>query len=63
MAKKTVPERKHIRDEHKWDLTPLFGSDAKWESLYAEIEGEIESYAYYVIVYQMASLSVMQAGF
>jgi oligoendopeptidase F len=47
MTKKTIPARKDIPDEHQWDLTPLFESEASWESLYKQIETEIESYATY----------------
>ena len=47
MAKKTIPVRKDISDEYKWDLTELFKSDDALESLYKEIETEIIDYAGY----------------
>jgi oligoendopeptidase F len=32
MTKKTIPERRNIPDDHKWDLTALFNSDEDWEN-------------------------------
>jgi oligoendopeptidase F len=45
MTKKTIPERKNIPDDHKWDLTALFNSDRDWEKWFAEVESQINSYA------------------
>jgi len=45
MTKKTIPERKNIPDDHKWDLTALFNSDEDWEKWFAEVENQINSYA------------------
>jgi len=45
MTKKTIPERKDIPDDHKWDLTVLFNSDQDWEKWFAEVESQINSYA------------------
>jgi len=45
MKKKTIPERKDIPEDHKWDLTGLFNSDRDWEKWFAEIESQISSYA------------------
>ena len=45
MTKKTIPERKDIPDDHKWDLTALFNSDQDWEKWFAEVESQINSYA------------------
>ncbi len=47
MSQKTIPDRKDIAPDHKWDLTPLFDSEDQWESLYSELEKEIEGYAAY----------------
>ena len=47
MTKTLIPDRKDIPDDHKWDLTPLFQSDADWESLFVEVEQEMESYTDY----------------
>jgi oligoendopeptidase F len=47
MSKKMVPERKEIKGDQKWDLSPLFESDETWEALYTEIEKEIGSYNNY----------------
>ena len=45
MTKKTIPERRNIPDDHKWDLTALFNSDEDWEKWFAEVESRINSYA------------------
>jgi oligoendopeptidase F len=45
MTKKTIPERKNIPDDHKWDLTGLFNSDEDWEKWFAKVESQINSYA------------------
>lgn len=45
MIKKTIPERKDIPEDHKWDLTALFNSDQDWENGFAEVESQINSYA------------------
>ena len=45
MTKKTIPERKSISDDHKWDLTSLFNSDRDWEKWFAQVESQIKSYA------------------
>ena len=47
MTKQTIPDRKDIPDDHKWDLTPLFDSDDSWETLFTELEKEISHYAQY----------------
>ena len=47
MSSKTIPDRSHIADEHKWDLTPLFESEKSWEQTFAEIEAELASYEQY----------------
>ena len=47
MAPRTIPERKDIPDDHKWDLTSLFNSDEDWDKLFAEIESLIGSYTDY----------------
>ena len=47
MSGKMIPDRSHIADEHKWDLTPLFESDKPWERMFADIEAELASYAKY----------------
>ena len=47
MTQRTIPERKDIPDDHKWDLSPLFGSDEDWEKEVAEVEGRIDLYADY----------------
>ena len=45
MTKKTIPERKSISDDHKWDLTSLFNSDRDWEKWFAQVESQIKPYA------------------
>ena len=44
MAKKMIPKRDEIPDDHKWDLTPLFETVEAWEKLYHRTENELESY-------------------
>jgi oligoendopeptidase F len=45
MTQKSIPQRKDIPDDHKWDLTPLFHSDQDWEKWFIEVESQINSYA------------------
>ena len=47
MTQRTIPARKDIPDEHKWDLEPLFRSDEDWEKGVAEVERRINLYADY----------------
>ena len=47
MTQRTIPARKDIPDEHKWDLEPLFRSDEDWEKGVAEVESRINLYADY----------------
>ncbi|MGD8342473.1 MAG: oligoendopeptidase F [Desulfobacterales bacterium] len=47
MTTQTIPDRKDIPDDHKWDLVPLFASDEEWEEWVAEVERQIDSYADY----------------
>ena len=47
MTTQTIPERKDIPDDHKWDLIPLFASDEEWEKGLAEVERQIDSYPDY----------------
>ncbi len=44
MAHKDIPERKDIKGSDMWDLTPLFGDDDAWDSLYRSLEGRISAY-------------------
>jgi oligoendopeptidase F len=39
-----IPERADIQEGHRWDLSPLFPSDERWEELYAEIEKDLPRY-------------------
>jgi oligoendopeptidase F len=45
MIKKTIPERKSISDDHKWDLTSLFNSDRDWGKWFVEAESQFNCYA------------------
>ena len=47
MTQRTIPERKDIPDDHKWDLRPLFQSDEDWEKEFAGVESRIDLYADY----------------
>ncbi len=42
---KKIPNRSEIPAEHRWDLTPLFATDAAWENEFDKIEKKIEAYA------------------
>ena len=44
MSARRIPERTRIPDNHKWNLTPLFSTDADWAGLLKTIEREIELY-------------------
>ena len=44
MSGRTIPDRKDIPAEHKWDLTTLFETDAPWETLFVELEAKLTSY-------------------
>lgn len=47
MTRRTIPQRKNIPDDHKWNLRPLFRSDEDWEKWVGEAESLIGSYAGY----------------
>ena len=47
MTPKTIPERKDIPDDYKWDLTSLFNSDEDWDKLFGEVESRINAYSDY----------------
>jgi oligoendopeptidase F len=47
MAGKMIPPRSETPHEHKWDLTPLFESDKKWETLFVEVETQLSFYQKY----------------
>jgi oligoendopeptidase F len=47
MTQQTIPERKDIPDDHKWDLKPLFRTDEDWEKMVAEVESRMDLYAGY----------------
>ena len=47
MAGKMIPHRNQTPDEHKWDLTPLFESDQRWETMFVEVETQLSSYQNY----------------
>ena len=48
MDDKMIPQRDQTPREHKWDLTPLFESDKKWESMFVEVEKQLSSYQRYL---------------
>jgi len=43
----TIPERADVQEGHKWDLSPLFSSDEKWDELFSVIEAELPRYEIY----------------
>jgi oligoendopeptidase F len=47
MTQQTIPERKDIPDDHKWDLKPLFRTDEDWEKMVAEVESRMDLYSGY----------------
>jgi oligoendopeptidase F len=47
MAGKKIPQRNETPSEHKWDLTPLFDHDKKWESMFVEVERQLPIYQKY----------------
>ncbi|KPJ77067.1 MAG: oligoendopeptidase F [Deltaproteobacteria bacterium SG8_13] len=44
MTTKKIPHRKDVPDRHRWDLSPLFASDASWEQAFAALEGHLAGY-------------------
>ncbi len=44
MAGKMLPQRNETPDEHKWDLTPLFDNDKKWETMFVEVETQLSKF-------------------
>ncbi|MGD8975769.1 MAG: hypothetical protein PVJ56_20885, partial [Desulfobacterales bacterium] len=44
MSEKRIPQRKDIPEEQRWNLTPLFESDSAWETMFLDIEKELETY-------------------
>ena len=44
MSFQSIPARNEIKNEYKWDLTPMFKDDQQWDSLYKELESKIEEY-------------------
>jgi oligoendopeptidase F len=47
MTAHTIPARKDIPQDHRWDLTPLFPDDDAWQALYKEMESELPGYETY----------------
>lgn len=47
MAGKMIPQRKETPDEHKWDLTPLFETDQRWETMFVDVETQLSTYQNY----------------
>ena len=47
MATRTIPRRSQISDDHKWDLSPLFTSDAEWHALFGELQSALSGYDAY----------------
>lgn len=47
MADQALKDRKDVPREHRWDLTPMFSSDEKWETLFDELSQKLDSYKAY----------------
>lgn len=45
MPKKTIPERKDISEDHKWNLAELFASDNDWETEFNDVNKEADHYS------------------
>ena len=44
MTSINIPERKDVKEEHKWDLSPLFKNEDEWNTLFEDVEGNIGGY-------------------
>ncbi|MFA5519732.1 MAG: oligoendopeptidase F, partial [Spirochaetota bacterium] len=44
MTSINIPERKDVKEEHKWDLSPLFKNEDEWNTLFENVEGNIGGY-------------------
>ncbi|MCL1865682.1 MAG: oligoendopeptidase F [Spirochaetes bacterium] len=44
MTVKNIPDRRDIKDQFKWDLTPLMKNDDEWEKSYKELDSKINGY-------------------
>ncbi len=44
MTSINIPERKDVKEEHKWDLSPLFKNEDEWNTLFEDVEGQIGGY-------------------
>ena len=47
MTERTIPRRSEISDDHKWDLSPLFATDAEWHALFDELQSALAGYDAY----------------
>ncbi len=47
MKSEKIASREEIKQEWKWDLTPLFKTDQHWQDLYIQLEDEMKSYDKY----------------
>ncbi len=47
MPGKMIPHRNETPDAHKWDLTPLFNDDQRWETIFVEVELQLPTYQKY----------------
>lgn len=44
MTSINIPERKDVKEEYKWDLSPLFKNEDEWNTLFEDVEGNIGGY-------------------
>lgn len=47
MIQKTIPERKDIPENHRWNLSQMFTSDEEWNLFYSEVEKKLPVYETY----------------
>ena len=44
MTTQKIPRRKDVPEQHRWDLAPLFSSDASWQETFAALEIDLGGY-------------------
>ena len=63
MTTKTIPERKDISDNHKWDLTELYESDDFWENMPEDVQdGRRRSLEFAPILFWVILIGIYFAG-
>lgn len=47
VASRTIPERKELAEEYKWNLSDIFKNDDEWEAEFNSVSGKINDYIKY----------------